>query len=76
MFILFLIVFATTNIKAQQNILPGAYQTSKYFPLLKNKRVGLFTNQTAIVGKSHLIDTLLKDRHSNSFIVWKKECTS
>ncbi len=60
MFILFLIVFATTNIKAQQNILPGAYQTSKYFPLLKNKRVGLFTNQTAIVGKSHLIDTLLK----------------
>jgi uncharacterized protein YbbC (DUF1343 family) len=28
-------------------------------PLLKNKRVGLFTNHTATVGKKHLIDTLL-----------------
>jgi uncharacterized protein YbbC (DUF1343 family) len=58
--ILLLIVFTTSNINAQKNILPGAYQTSTYLPLLKNKRVGLFTNQTAIVGKTHLIDTLLK----------------
>jgi uncharacterized protein YbbC (DUF1343 family) len=40
-------------------ILPGAYQTAQYLPLLKGKRVGLFTNHTAIVGKKHLIDTLL-----------------
>ena len=58
--ILLLIFFTTSNINAQKNILPGAYQTSTYLPLLKNKRVGLFTNQTAIVGKTHLIDTLLK----------------
>jgi uncharacterized protein YbbC (DUF1343 family) len=58
--ILLLIVFTTTHLQAQQNILPGAYQTSEYFPLLKNKRVGLFTNQTALVGKSHLMDTLIK----------------
>jgi uncharacterized protein YbbC (DUF1343 family) len=57
---LLLIIFTTSNTHAQQNILPGAYQTNAYFPLLKNKRVGLFTNQTAIVSKTHLIDTLLK----------------
>ena len=47
--------------KAQKNtaILPGAYQTEKYFPLLKGKSVGLFTNQTATVNKKHLIDTLI-----------------
>ena len=46
---------------AQKNtaILPGAYQTEKYFPLLKGKSVGLFTNQTATINKKHLIDTLL-----------------
>jgi uncharacterized protein YbbC (DUF1343 family) len=57
---LLLIVFTTNNIQAQQNILPGAYQTTEYFPLLQNKRVGLFTNQTATVGNTHLMDTLLK----------------
>ena len=46
---------------AQKNkeILPGAYQTKKYIPLLLNKRVGVFTNHTATVGKKHLIDALL-----------------
>ena len=49
------------SVLAQKNkeILPGAYQTAQYLPLLKNKRVGLFTNHTATVGKKHLIDTLL-----------------
>ena len=55
---LFLIAFTSTN--AQAPILPGAFQTSEYFPLLKNKRVGVFTNQTATLGNTHLIDTLLK----------------
>jgi uncharacterized protein YbbC (DUF1343 family) len=55
-----LVLLATTPSKAQAPILPGAYQTAAYFPLLKNKRVGLFTNQTAMVGNIHLIDTLQK----------------
>ena len=42
----------------KKEILPGAYQTAQYLPLLKNKRVGLFTNHTAIINKKHLIDTL------------------
>jgi uncharacterized protein YbbC (DUF1343 family) len=55
-----LIFFASIQIQAQKTILPGAYQTAEYFTLLKNKRVGLFTNQTATVGNQHLIDTLIK----------------
>jgi len=55
------LLFLSLNTVAQKNvpILPGAYQTAAYMPLLKNKRVGLFTNHTATVGKKHLIDTLL-----------------
>jgi len=52
-------ILSFTILNAQEPILPGAYQTTQYFPLLKNKRVGLFTNQTATVGNIHLIDTLL-----------------
>ena len=56
--LIFILAFNTS--KAQAPILPGAYQTAQYLPLLKNKRVGIFTNQTATVGNIHLIDTLLK----------------
>ena len=60
--VLFLfITLASTQMQAQKNILPGAYQTAQYFSLLNNKRVGLFTNQTAIIGKIHLIDTLIRE---------------
>ena len=55
------LLFLSLNTFAQKKplILPGAYQTAQYLPLLKNKRVGLFTNHTATVGNKHLIDTLL-----------------
>jgi uncharacterized protein YbbC (DUF1343 family) len=56
--LIFMLSFTTSN--AQQTILPGAYQTTQYLPLLKSKRVGLFTNQTATIGNTHLIDTLIK----------------
>jgi uncharacterized protein YbbC (DUF1343 family) len=42
------------------SILPGAEQMSLYLPLLKGKSVAVFANQTSVVGKSHLVDTLLK----------------
>lgn len=38
----------------------GADQMEKYLPLLKGRRIAIFANQTAIVGSSHLVDTLLK----------------
>jgi len=55
------------ELSAQQNIglngrpiTPAAHRTATYLPLLKGKRVGVFANHTATVGKVHLVDTLIK----------------
>ena len=40
-------------------ILPGAYQTRSYFPLLKDKRIAVFANHTSFINHTHLIDTLI-----------------
>ena len=45
---------------AETKILTGADQTEKYLPLLKNKKVGVFANQTSLIGKTHLVDSLIK----------------
>ena len=60
LFISILLLASALVVSAQKTkpILPGAYQTEKYFPLLKGKRVSLFTNQTATINGKHLIDTL------------------
>jgi uncharacterized protein YbbC (DUF1343 family) len=36
----------------------GAEQTGKYVPYLKGKRVAMLANQTTIIGKKHLVDSL------------------
>ncbi|HEX8334200.1 MAG TPA: DUF1343 domain-containing protein [Segetibacter sp.] len=43
-----------------KSILPGAYQTWEYLPRIKGKRVGIFANHTATIGKTHLVDSLKK----------------
>jgi len=43
-----------------KKILTGADQTAKYLPLLKGKRVAIVGNQTSIIGKTHLVDSLQK----------------
>jgi len=40
-------------------ILPGAYQTEDYLSLLSSKKIGVVGNQTSLIGKTHLIDSLL-----------------
>ena len=44
----------------QDKIIPGAERINVYLPFLKGKKVGIFANQTSMVGSSHLIDTLRK----------------
>ncbi|MBY0480891.1 MAG: DUF1343 domain-containing protein [Chitinophagaceae bacterium] len=39
-------------------ILPAAYRTEVYLPLLQKKRVGVFANHTATIGITHLVDSL------------------
>jgi len=57
--ILFLTSFSFST-KAQQKIIPGAERMEDYLPLLKGKRIGVFSNQTSVVGKTLLVDTLQK----------------
>ncbi|MFM2232388.1 MAG: hypothetical protein RJB31_1089, partial [Bacteroidota bacterium] len=40
-------------------IQPGAANLDLYLPLLKGKLVGLFANQTSMVGDEHLVDLLM-----------------
>lgn len=44
----------------QAQVITGAERTGEYLPLLKNKRVALLVNQTATIGQTHLVDSLLK----------------
>jgi uncharacterized protein YbbC (DUF1343 family) len=43
---------------SQAPIRPGADQVDLYLPLLKGKRVAILANQTSIIGKTHLVDSL------------------
>ena len=61
---IYLLLLITTTANAQVKtvppILPAAYQTQQYFSLLKGKRVAVFANHTAVIGTTHLVDTLVK----------------
>lgn len=55
-------IIAATSCFAQKEtkILTGADRISVYLPLVKGKTVGIFANQTSMVGNTHLVDTLRK----------------
>ena len=42
----------------KKEIKTGAEQTDKYLPFLKGKRVAIMANQTSVIGKTHLVDSL------------------
>src|SRR5688500_710450 len=48
--------FAVSNKK--DSIKTGADQTEKYLSYLKGKRVAILANQTSIIGKRHMVDSL------------------
>lgn len=50
---------AAASVLFAGNIKTGAEATGEYLPLLKGKRVAVLTNQTGIIGKSHLVDSLV-----------------
>lgn len=54
-------LFSFSQPVSPQKIMPGAERMNVYLPLIKGKRVGIFANQTSMVGTTHLVDTL---RHS------------
>lgn len=46
----------------QKSVIVGAEQTKEYFPILKNKRIAIFSNHTGMVGDKHLLDVLLENK--------------
>jgi uncharacterized protein YbbC (DUF1343 family) len=59
--IAFLISYGSpvTNNSNAGSIKTGAEQTEKYLPLLKGKRVAIVANQTSVIGKTSVVDSLL-----------------
>ncbi|PUZ24683.1 DUF1343 domain-containing protein [Chitinophaga costaii] len=60
----FLLLLACCSLALYSNaqsstIITGAACTASYLPLLKGKRVALLVNQTATIGPTHLVDSLL-----------------
>jgi len=55
-----LLLWLAVTTAACAQVITGAERTSEYLPLLKDKRVALLVNQTATLGNSHLVDSLLK----------------
>jgi uncharacterized protein YbbC (DUF1343 family) len=61
--VIIVLFFAFGISKAQikgLEILPGAYDVKEYLPLLKSKAVAVYANNTSRIGKTHLVDSLLK----------------
>lgn len=56
--LLFGLLLASLSAPAQDRIETGAEQTGCYLPLLEGRRVGIMTNHTGTVGRTHLVDTL------------------
>ena len=60
---LILIVLATVCMLScvqAQRVVMGDEQTDAYLPILKNKRIALFSNHTGMIGDKHLLDVLLE----------------
>ena len=63
--ILFIVIlaFITLHCQAKQSrVIVGAEQTNDYLPILKNKRIAVFSNHTGMVGNKHLLDVLLENK--------------
>ncbi|MHB1050731.1 MAG: exo-beta-N-acetylmuramidase NamZ family protein [Bacteroidota bacterium] len=54
---MFIIVSAC--IAAAQTVTTGAERLTEYLPHLNGKRIGIVANQTTIIGRTHLVDSLL-----------------
>ena len=50
---------ATIDAAPSTTILPGAYQTNEYLPLLEGKNVAMVVNHTSLIDSTHLVDSLL-----------------
>lgn len=63
--ICFLFVLGIFSLKScaqaenENSVLPGIYQLDSLVPLLRNKNIAVVANHSSIVGRTHLVDTLI-----------------
>lgn len=50
----------TSALSQSDRVIAGAERISVYLPMLEGRTVGIFANQTSMVGNTHLVDTLQK----------------
>ncbi|MDE6156716.1 MAG: DUF1343 domain-containing protein, partial [Muribaculaceae bacterium] len=55
------ILLALTSFAGSAEVTVGAARTSEYIPLLKGRRVALFSNHTGMVGDRHTLDLMLEN---------------
>ena len=61
--LLIFVLSCTLWAEAQKtNVIMGDEQTEEYFPILKNKRIAIFSNHTGMIGNKHLLDVLLENK--------------
>lgn len=58
-FILTSLIVAIAAVMQAQTIKTGAESLDEYLPLLKGKRVAVLSNQTGIIGNTHIVDSLV-----------------
>ncbi len=47
------------QISEKEKILPGAFNTAEYLPMLRGKKIGIVANHTSLINNTHLVDTLI-----------------
>lgn len=59
-YVVYILMFGSCTIAPSQSqtVIPGCEQTALYLPLLKGKSVAFIANNTSVIGKSHLVDSL------------------
>jgi uncharacterized protein YbbC (DUF1343 family) len=57
--IFFFLIFLLPAILLQAQIRTGAERTDLYYPLLKDKQIGIIVNQASVAGDSNIVDILV-----------------
>ena len=57
---LLIVVFAllACRVAGSDRVVVGAERTDRYLPLIEGKRVGILTNHTGRIGRTHIVDSL------------------
>jgi uncharacterized protein YbbC (DUF1343 family) len=57
--LLLIILFSVSFRPAPEKVITGAERISDYIQLIRGKNIAIVANQTSMVGKTHLVDTLI-----------------